>query len=378
MNYTLPQLLKALIEQGGSDLHISADSSPRLRIDGSLLPLDLPALSPQDAKSLCYSVLTEEQKRDLENHKEIDLAFSVKNLARFRANIYHQKNAVSGAFRVIPFKVYTLEELALPPILKALCALPRGLVLVTGPTGSGKSTTLAAMINNINVSRRDHIVTIEDPIEFVHTHNNCMVNQREVGADTNSFARALKSVLREDPDVILVGELRDLETVSLALTAAETGHLVFATLHTNSCVSTLNRVVDVFPPHQQLQVRSQLAMSLMAVCSQTLLPAQSGGRVLAMEIMIPNKAIRNLIREDKLHQIYSVMQSGQDDSGMQTLNQALLNLVERRFINVDLALEKSAEPEELETLLEKRGLRHPGLSAQQRARLATANAKRGA
>ncbi len=354
MNYTLPQLLKALIDQGGSDLHISTESPPRLRIDGHLLPLDLPPLTPQDAKQLCYSVLTEDQKREIENNKELDLAFSVKNLARFRANIYHQRGHVSGAFRVIPFKIYSLEDLALPGILKTLCELPRGLVLVTGPTGSGKSTTLSAMINHINENRRDHIVTIEDPIEFVHNHKNCLINQREIGSDTNSFARALKSVLREDPDVVLVGEMRDLETISLALTTAETGHLVFATLHTNSCVATLNRVIDVFPPHQQMQVRAQLSLTLMAVLSQILLPAQNGGRVMAMEIMIPNKAIRNLIREDKLHQIYSSMQSGQENSGMQTLNQALASLVERRFITADQAVEKSSEPEELVELMEKR------------------------
>ncbi len=354
MNYTLPQLLKALIDQGGSDLHISTDSPPRLRIDGHLLPLDLPPLTPQDSKQLCYSVLTEDQKREIENNKEMDLAFSVKNLARFRANIYHQKGHVSAAFRVIPFKIYSLEELNLPPILKDLCALPRGLVLVTGPTGSGKSTTLAAMVNHINETRRDHIVTIEDPVEFVHTHKNCMINQREVGADTMSFARALKSVLREDPDVVLVGEMRDLETIALALTTAETGHLVFATLHTNSCISTLNRIIDVFPPHQQMQVRAQLAMTLMGVMSQILLPAQAGGRVMAIETMIPNKAIRNLIREDKLHQIYSSMQSGQETSGMQTLNQSLFGLVERRFITQEQALEKSSEPDELLDLFDKR------------------------
>ncbi len=361
MNYTLPQLLKALIDQGGSDLHISTDSPPRLRIDGHLLPLDLPPLTPQDSKQLCYSVLTEDQKREVETNKEMDLAFSVKNLARFRANIYHQKGHVSAAFRVIPFKIYSLEELNLPPILKDLCALPRGLVLVTGPTGSGKSTTLAAMVNHINETRRDHIVTIEDPVEFVHTHKTCLINQREVGADTNSFARALKSVLREDPDVVLVGEMRDLETISLALTTAETGHLVFATLHTNSCISTLNRIIDVFPPHQQMQVRAQLSMSLMGVMSQILLAAQTGGRVMAIETMIPNKAIRNLIREDKLHQIYSSMQSGQETSGMQTLNQSLFGLVERRFITQEQALEKSSEPEELMELLDKR-LGRPGSS----------------
>jgi twitching motility protein PilT len=356
MNFTLPQLLKALIDQGGSDLHISTDSPPRLRVDGHLLPLDIPPLTGIETKQLCMSVLTEEQKRELENSKELDLAFSVKNLARFRANIYHQKGNISAAFRVIPFKVYGLDELGLPGVLKTLCSLPRGLILVTGPTGSGKSTTLAAMINHINEARRDHIVTIEDPIEFIHTHKNSLVNQREVGQDTNSFARALKSVLREDPDVILVGELRDLETISLALSAAETGHLVFATIHTNSCVSTLHRIIDVFPAHQQFQVRSQLAMSLMGVLSQTLVPALNGGRVLAIEIMIPNKAIRNLIREDKVHQIYSAMQSGQESSGMQTLNQSLFNLVERRLLSAESAMEKTTEPEELQDMFAKRSI----------------------
>ncbi len=360
MNFTLPQLLKFLIDQGGSDLHISAESPPRIRLDGHLVPVQLPNLDGNMSKQLCYSILTEDQKRDFEANKELDLAFSVKNLARFRANIYMQKGNVSGAFRVIPFKIYSLTDLALPPVIQNLCSMPRGLVLVTGPTGSGKSTTLAAMVNHINENRTDHIVTIEDPIEFVHTHKSCMVNQREVGHDTSSFARALKSVLREDPDVILVGELRDLETISLALTAAETGHLVFATLHTNSCVSTLNRLIDVFPSHQQLQVRSQLSLSLNAVLSQTLLPAQGGGRVLAMEIMVPNKAIRNLIREDKIHQIYSSMQTGQDASGMQTLNQALMSLVERRLITQEQALEKSHEPEELHEMMEKRSLARSG------------------
>ncbi len=357
MNYTLPQLLKALLDQGGSDLHISTESPPRLRIDGSLLPLDLPPLTPQDTRQLCYSVLTEEQKKDFETHKEIDLAFSVKNMARFRANVFHQRGQVAGVFRVIPFKLYSLEELALPPSIKDICNTNKGLVLVTGPTGSGKSTTLAAMINYINETRRDHIITIEDPVEFMHTHKNSMVNQREVGSDTTSFARALKSVLREDPDVILVGEMRDLETISLALTAAETGHLVFATLHTNSCISTLTRIIDVFPPHQQVQVRIQLAMSVSAVIAQTLLPAVNGGRVMAMETMLPNKAIRNLIREDKLHQIYSSMLTGQDTSGMQTMNQSLLNLIDRRFVTAELALERSPEPEELQDMLDKRALR---------------------
>ena len=354
VNYTLPQLLKALIDQGASDLHICADSPPRLRIDGKLYPLDLPILTGQDTRQLCYSVLTDDQKRDFENSKELDLAFSVKNLARFRSNVYLERGFVSGAFRVIPFKIHSLSDLSLPPIFETLCGLPRGLVLVTGPTGSGKSTTLAAMINHINESRQDHILTIEDPVEFMHSHKNSIITQRELGADTDSFARALKSALRQDPNVVMVGELRDLETVQLALTTAETGHLVLATLHTNSCVSTLNRIIDVFPPHQQVQVRTQLAFNLMGVVSQLLIPAQNGGRVLAMEVLIPNPAIRNLMREDKLHQIYSAMQTGQDQSGMQTMNQSLATLIEKRFITREVALSKTSSVEELETILDKK------------------------
>jgi twitching motility protein PilT len=350
MSYTLPQLLKALMDQKGSDLHISPHSPPRMRLDGTLYPLEVPPMTPEETQRLCYSVLTDEQKKTFEEHLEIDLAFAVKGLARFRANIYHQRGAVSGAFRVIPFEIKSLKDLNLPPILERLCSLPRGLVLVTGPTGSGKSTTLAAMIDYINQTRGDHIVTIEDPIEFQHPNKMCLVNQREIGADTKSFGRALKSVLRQDPDVILVGEMRDLETISLALTTAETGHLVFGTLHTNSCVSTLNRIIDVFPADQQLQIRSQLSLNLQATISQTLLPAQGGGRCLAMEIMLPNAAIRNLMREDKFHQIYSAMQTGQDQSGMQTLNQSLLSLVEKRKILPNEAMEISSEPSELEML----------------------------
>lgn len=353
MNYSLPQLLKAMLDQGASDLHITSDSPPRLRIDGNLLPLDIPSLSPDESRKLCLSALTDEQKRQFDVQRELDLAFSVKNLARFRANIFYEKGNVSGAFRIIPFKIYSIDELSLPSICRDLCKLPRGLVLCTGPTGSGKSTTLAAMINHINETRSDHIVTIEDPIEFVHSHKMCLVNQRELGHDTTSFSKALKSALRQDPDVVLVGEMRDFETISLALTTAETGHLVFGTLHTNGCISTLNRIIDVFPPHQQLQVRSQLSLTLMAVISQTLLPAIQGGRVLATEIMVPNKAIRNLIREDKIHQIYSMMQSGQDTSGMQTMNQSLLTMVYRRFITQQQALDISSEPEELQEMLEK-------------------------
>ena len=351
LNYTLPQLLKTLMEQKGSDLHISAESAPRMRLDGHLLAVELPPLTSIDTKDLCYSVLTQEQQQKFEAEKELDFSFAIKGVSRFRGNVYLQKGNVSGVFRVIPFKVKSLTDLNLPPIIEQLCQLPRGLILVTGPTGSGKSTTLAAMVNYINENRNDHIVTMEDPIEFVHSHKNCLINQREIGTDTDSFRRALKSVLRQDPDVVLVGELRDLETISLAITTAETGHLVFGTLHTNSCVSTLSRLIDVFPPEQQLQIRSQLSGNLMACISQLLLPAVTTGRAMSMEIMIPNNAIRNLIREDKFHQIYSAMQTGQGTSGMQTMNQSLYNLIEKKQITPEVALQKSSVPEELQTML---------------------------
>ncbi len=368
MDITLPQLLKSLVEQGASDLHLSSGTPPRLRINGSLMPLNLPVLEPTFTKQLCYSVLTEQQKRVFEQKKEIDFAFSLKGLARFRANIFLQKNSVAGVFRLIPFQLKTLEELKLPPIIKKLCELPRGLVLVTGPTGSGKSTTLASMINYINESSFNHIVTIEDPVEFLHVSKKCVVNQREVGGDTHNFAAALRSALRQDPDVVLVGEMRDLETIQLAISTAETGHLVFGTLHTNSAVSSLNRMIDVFPPHQQDQVRAQLSLSLQAVVSQILIPSQMLGRVMAMEVMVPNTAIRNLIRENKLHQVYSMMQTGQDNTGMQTLNQALVALILRRQIETKVAFTKSQYPEELEDLLIAAGAgQRPGAGQRRKA-----------
>jgi twitching motility protein PilT len=305
---------------------------------------------------LCYSVLTEEQKKIFEKGKEIDLAFSVKNLARFRANIYFEKSAVAGVFRIIPETVYTIEELGLPPVLYELCAMPRGLVLVTGPTGSGKSTTLAAMVNYINENRYDHIVTIEDPIEFLHQNKKSMISQREIGDDTESFSRALKSVLRQDPNVVMIGELRDLETVQAAITISETGHLVFGTLHTNNCVSSLNRIIDVFPPHQQGQVRNQLSMTLEAVLSQMLLPSEKGGRVLAMEIMRANSSVRSLIHEGKFNQIYSSIQSGQAESNMQTMNQSLFKLVIGGYVSKELALSKSSNPDELMELITRRNM----------------------
>ena len=355
----LHQLLKELVERGGSDLHITTNSPPQVRVDGKLTPLDLPPLTAVDTKQLCYSVLTEAQKHKFEEENELDLSFGVKGLSRFRGNVLVQRGAVAGVFRVIPYKILTFEELGLPPVVRELAAKPRGLVLVTGPTGSGKSTTLASIIDKINTDRSDHIVTIEDPIEYLHPHKGCLVNQREVGADTRSFKNALKYVLRQDPDVVLIGELRDLETIEAALTLAETGHLCFATLHTNSCAQTINRIIDVFPPYQQTQVRTQLSFVLEGVLSQTLIPKADGqGRVLSLEVMVPNPAIRNLIREDKVHQIYSQMQVGQDKFGMQTMNQSLYSLYMRRHITVDDALARSPEPEELKQMLSNTGMQN--------------------
>jgi twitching motility protein PilT len=312
----------------------------------------MPPLTPVDTKQLCYSILTDAQKHQFEEENELDLSFGVKNLSRFRANVYMQRGAVSGAFRTIPFKILTFEELGLPKVVEDLADKPRGLVLVTGPTGSGKSTTLASMIDKINTDRHEHILTIEDPIEYLHPHKNCIVNQREVGADTDSFKKALKYVLRQDPDVILVGEMRDLETIEAALVIAETGHLVFATLHTNSCVQTINRILDVFPPYQQPQVRAQLSFVLEGVMSQTLIPKASGsGRCLALEVMIPTPAIRNLIREEKIHQVYGQMQIGQAKFGMQTLNQALAGLISRRLITFEDGSSRSPDQEELRQIL---------------------------
>lgn len=353
LGYTMPQLLKALVDQGGSDLHISPQSAPRLRIHGKLLPLEVPNLVPDQTKSLCYSILTENQKKQLEEELEIDLAFSVKGVARFRANVYNQKGAINGAFRVITDEIPQLANLHLPKILESICNTPRGLFLTCGPTGSGKSTTLAALINHINETRHAHVVTIEDPIEYIHDHKNCMINQREVGEDTNSFARALKSALRQDPDVIMVGEMRDPETISLAITAAETGHLVFGTLHTNSSIGALNRIIDVFPPHQQGQVRTQLSFSLVGVLTQSLIPSLKGGRVLALELLIPTTGIKSMIREDKLQTVYSAMQTGQEDTGMVTLNQSLLELIKKRHINLETALDLAYEKTELEELANK-------------------------
>jgi len=348
----LHQLLKAMVEKGSSDLHVTTGSPPQLRIDGKLVPLKTAPLTPVETKQLCYSILTDAQKHKFEEDSELDLSFGVKGLSRFRANVFMQRGAVAGAFRTIPFKILTFQELGLPPIVAELAKKPRGLVLVTGPTGSGKSTTLASIIDKINTERHEHIITVEDPIEYLHPHKNCVVNQREVGADTESFKKALKYILRQDPDVVLVGEMRDLETVEAALVISETGHLAFATLHTNGAVQTINRIIDVFPPYQQQQVRAQLSFVLEGVLSQNLLPRASGpGRVLAIEVMVPNPAIRNLIREDKIHQIYSQMQVGQAKFGMQTFNQCLAGLYARKLITLDEAIGRSSDPEELRNLL---------------------------
>jgi twitching motility protein PilT len=356
----LQQLLKAMVEKGASDLHLTTGSPPQLRIDGSLVPLRVHAMTPAETKTICYSVLTDSQKMRFEEDQELDFSFGVRNLARFRANMFMQRGAVGGVFRTIPFKIASLSELGLPPILEELCNKPRGLVLVTGPTGSGKSTTLAAMIDKINTERHEHIITVEDPIEYLHAHKNCVVNQREVGADTNSFKKALKYILRQDPDVVLIGEMRDLETIEAALVTAETGHLCFATLHTNSAVQTINRIIDVFPPNQQSQIRAQLSFVLEGIVCQTLLPRATGnGRVPALEVMIPNAAIRNLIREDKVHQLYSQMQIGQGKSGMQTLNQCLGSLYLRRLITLEEAISHSSEPEELQQIIASGGNQPP-------------------
>ena len=348
----LHQLLKAMIEKGASDLHITTGSPPQLRIDGLLVPLKMEPLSPGDTKRLCYSILTEDQKIKFEKESEMDLSFGVKALARFRANIFVQRGAVAGAFRAIPFKILTLDELGMPRIVRDLANRPKGLVCITGPTGAGKSTTLAAIIDSINDTKRHHIITIEDPIEYLHPHKRCVINQREIGTDTVGFKDALKYVLRQDPDVVLIGEMRDRETVEAALTISETGHLVFTTLHTNSAVQTINRIIDLFPTHQQSQIRAQLSFVLQGVLTQQLLPRAGGpGRVVAAEILIPNSAIRNLIREDKIHQIYSQMQVGQGKHGMLTLNQSLFALLQRRLITLEEAMGRSGDQEELRMMI---------------------------
>ena len=365
MAVTLSDLLKKLLELNGSDLHITTNSPPQLRVHGHLQPLDMPPLTPAETKALAYSVMTDAQKHRFEEDLELDFSFGMKGLARFRANIFNQRGAAGAVFRVIPFEIKSFQQLNLPPVVSKLCEKPRGLILVTGPTGSGKSTTLAAMIDKINTDRHDHIITIEDPIEFVHQHKNCLVNQREVHADTKSFSNALRAALREDPDVVLIGEMRDLETIEAALRIAETGHLTFGTLHTNSAASTINRVIDVFPAHQQSQIRAQLSLVLEGIMCQALLQKIGGmGRAMAMEILIPNAAVRNLIREDKIHQIYSAMQSGQDKFGMQTFNQSLATLYMSKQITLETALQRSSNAEELQEMINRgAGITKPGVGA---------------
>src|SRR5437870_5606027 len=354
MSLSLSDPLKRMLEMGGSDLHITTNSPPQVRVHGHLHPLDLPQLTPAETKQLAYSVMTDAQKHRFEENLELDFSFGLKGLARFRGNLFNQRGATAAVFRLIPFEIKSFNQLGLPAVVTKLCEKPRGLVLVTGPTGSGKSTTLAAMIDKINTERHDHILTIEDPIEFVHMNKNCLVNQRELHADTKSFADALRAALREDPDVVLIGEMRDLETIESALRIAETGHLTFGTLHTNSASSTINRIIDVFPAHQQPQIRAQLSMVLEGIMCQSLLPKASGtGRCLAMEIMVPNPAIRNLIREDKIHQIYSTMQTGQEKFGMQTFNQSLASLYFAKQISLQTALGISSMPDELQDMINR-------------------------
>jgi twitching motility protein PilT len=346
-------LLKAMVDAGATDLHITTGTPPQVRIDGDLVPLKTHKLSPEETKQICYSILNDKQKHRFEEELELDLSFGIKGLARFRGNLFMQRGEVGGAFRLIPYEIPALEVLGLPPVIKKMTEKPRGLILVTGPTGSGKSTTLASMINVVNRERREHIVTIEDPIEYLHHHQGCIVNQREVGKDTKSFGKALKYVLRQDPDVVLVGEMRDEETMEAALTLAETGHLTFGTLHTNSTVQTINRVIDMFPAHRQIQVRTQLSFVLEGVLCQSLLARQGGGRALAVEVMVPTDAIRALIRDNKVHQLYSQMQLGQGIHEMQTFNQSLSDLVQRNVISMETAIKASSDPAELKNMIEQ-------------------------
>jgi twitching motility protein PilT len=349
---TLNAMLKSMVEQGGSDLHITTNSPPQIRVDGHLRALNVPPLTATDTKQVAYSILTDIQKHRLEEDLELDFSFGIKGLSRFRANVFHQRGAVAAVFRTIPYEILTFNQLKLPAVVEKICEKPRGLVLVTGPTGSGKSTTLAAILDKINKERHEHMITIEDPVEYLHQHQSCLVNQREVHADTHSFSAALRSALRQDPDVVLIGEMRDLETIESALRIAETGHLTFGTLHTNSAAQTINRVIDVFPAHQQSQVRAQLSLVIEGILCQALLPKVGGkGRAMAMEILIPTPAIRNLIREDKIHQIYGMMQTGQAKHGMQTFNQSLASLHFKRHITLQMALARSSNPEELQDLI---------------------------
>ncbi len=351
MEFDFADVLLQVMERNASDLHLTAGSPPMIRQHGRLHALDYPVLTPQVTREVVYSILTNDQRQRLETDWQIDLAYSIPGKARYRVNVYFQRASLSAAFRLIPSEMPKLRDLDLPPVLQEFTKKPRGFVLVTGPTGSGKSTTLAAMLDLINDERHEHILTIEDPIEFLHKHKKCIVNQRELGADAQSFALGLKAALRQDPDVILVGEMRDLETISTALTAAETGHLVFATLHTQDTAQTVDRIVDVFPPDQQQQVRVQLSVSLQGIVTQQLLPKADGsGRTVATEVLVPTPAVRNLIREGKTHQIYSALQTG-GQFGMQTMDASLAQLVRDQKITRELAESRSSTPEELRRLM---------------------------
>ncbi len=368
---TLPELLKTTVDLNGSDLHLTTATPPQVRVHGKLERLQFPDLSPADTKQLAYSVLTDAQKKRFEETLELDFSFGIKGMARFRCNMFNQRGAVAAVYRLIPERIRTFDELGLPKVLATLADRPRGLVLVTGPTGSGKSTTLAAMLDKINSERKEHILTIEDPIEYIHQHKGCLVNQREVHSDTQSFTLALRAALREDPDVVLIGEMRDLETIEAALRIAETGHLTFGTLHTNSASQTINRIIDVFPAHQQGQIRTQLSLVLEGIVCQALLPKIGGGRIVSLEIMVPTPAIRNLIREDKVHQIYSAMQTGQEKVGMQTTNQSLASLQMAGKITLETAMLASSNRDELQEMINRgvgvvqgAGLNRPNLRPQ--------------
>ena len=353
---TLHQLLKAAVKQGASDLHIVSGAPPVLRVEGRVVRVKTGELTSDDARTLCYSILTDSQKSRFEATKEIDFSFAVTGLGRFRANLFFQRSTVSGVFRRINNEIPDVEYLGLPKAIHELVQYPSGLVVVTGPTGSGKSTTIASMVDKINCDLRGHIITLEDPIEFIHQHKNCIVNQREIGTDSASFRIALRQVLRQDPDVVVLGELRDLETIEAALTVAETGHLVIATLHTNSAIQTISRIVSVFPSEQQDRIRVQLSFVLKAIIAQRLLPGVKGGMVPALELLILNPNIQNLIRENKMHQVYGMMQVGQDKSGMITLNQSLLKLILKRKVDLATAFANSTDPEELDKLLKQAGV----------------------